>query len=212
MHGCCLYKNAASRSGLLCIDYQWQIEKSNSLHINYGSHRKVNLMEIRIDRNFSWKPYIAATVAILTIFSPSLADGFCFSEAGRLFSISPKLLEAIARHESQLNPSAVNQNTDGSYDFGLMQINSLWRTIVGEKIWNSLSEPCQNVKVGAWILARCIKRHGYNWTAVGCYNARSEQKRRKYERRIYQMLRSMIESTGDQQSTEKEPVKVSGPK
>lgn len=146
------------------------------------------------DRSLLIKQLIALAVALITVFSPRDVEAFCFDEAGRLFAISPKLLEAIARHESRLDPTAINRNTNGTYDYGLMQINSSWKDDLGERVWKSISNPCQNVKVGAWILAGCIKEHGYNWTAVGCYNARSDHKRRKYERLIYQMLRSMVKS------------------
>lgn len=137
--------------------------------------------------------FFTAAILLLFLVSSKNVEAFCFDEAGRMFAISPKLLEAIARHESRLDPEAINRNANGTYDYGLMQINSSWADHLGERIWKSLSNPCQNVKVGAWILSGCITQYGYNWTAVGCYNARSDQKRRKYERFIYRMLRSMVE-------------------
>lgn len=125
------------------------------------------------------------------MFIPSLVLGFCFEEAGRLYGISPLLLKAIAEVESNLNPVAVNWNSDGSYDFGLMQINSYWAGILGIKNWLLLGDPCNNVKVGAWILRQCIDRYGYSWEAVGCYNARSFTKRVKYANRVYQKILKM---------------------
>lgn len=117
------------------------------------------------------------------------ADAFCFEEAGYMYNISPQLLLTVTKEESNFNPLAIHWNTDGSYDYGLMQINSSWYKVIGPERWMSLSDPCTNVKVGAWILADCMKRYGYTWEAVGCYNAKSPGKRIKYAWRIYRALR-----------------------
>jgi soluble lytic murein transglycosylase-like protein len=55
-------------------------------------------------------------------------------------------------------------------------------------LWLTLDNPCQNTKVGAWILAQCIERHGYTWDAIGCYNATSKHKRIRYAWRVYSAL------------------------
>jgi len=129
-------------------------------------------------------PLALATVMIL-LMAPE-ASTFCFTRAGRTYTISPRLLKAIARVESGLDPGAINQNRDGSYDCGLMQVNSRWQ----EKLrgnWQYLSEPCYNVMVGSWILRQCIDRYGYTWDAVACYHTGkgiSELNRAKKERAI----------------------------
>ena len=51
-----------------------------------------------------------------------------------------------------------------------------------------LNDGCYNVKVGAWILDRCIRRYGYTWAAVGCYNGVSQDKKVRYANRIYRTL------------------------
>lgn len=108
-----------------------------------------------------------------------------------LYGISPLLLKAIAGVESDFNPYAINRNKDGSYDFGVMQINSFWVKTLGIDNWLKLGDPCFNVKVGAWVLSQCIERHGYNWEAVGCYNARSPSKRVEYANRVYRKLKEL---------------------
>jgi soluble lytic murein transglycosylase-like protein len=117
---------------------------------------------------------------------------FCFEEAGRMYGISPQILWGIAKVESNLDPSTVNWNQDGTYDFGIMQINSSWYTALGKEIWNRLGDPCINVYVGAWVLAQCIQRYGNTWEAVGCYNASSKSKRVRYAERVYDALRKRL--------------------
>jgi soluble lytic murein transglycosylase-like protein len=113
-----------------------------------------------------------AACAILLAQSPALAD--CFDDAGRKYAIAPQLLRAIARVESGGNPSAMHRDTDGTFDVGLMQINSSQfpslrqRGITPEML---LTQPCLNVDVGASILAGMVRRHGFTWRAVGSYAA-----------------------------------------
>ncbi|HOL44407.1 MAG TPA: lytic transglycosylase domain-containing protein [Methanothrix sp.] len=104
------------------------------------------------------------------------------------YDIPPVLLWAIASHESGFNPYAVNRNINGSYDYGLMQINSGWYPVLGPERWSRLSDPCYNVYIGAWVLHQCIQRHGYTWKAVGCYNSSNPKLSAGYIRKIYGQL------------------------
>lgn len=125
---------------------------------------------------------------LLLLICPGICLSFCFEEAGRFYGISPELLRAIAEVESNYNPNAINYNSNGSYDFGLMQINSAWARTLGMDNWLRLGDPCFNVMVGAWVLAQCIDRYGYTWEAVGCYNARSPEKRTRYANKVFRAL------------------------
>lgn len=131
---------------------------------------------------------ISTTIALTALLLPSTALPFCFEEAGRAYGISPQLLRGIARVESGLDPGAVNRNTNGSTDLGLMQINSFWLRPLGTTARELVSDPCFNVMAGAWVLRDCLDRHGETWEAVGCYNATSRHKRAKYSWKIYREL------------------------
>ena len=123
-----------------------------------------------------------------TYLIPSHGHAFCFNEAGAASGISPVLLQAIAKVESGMNPKAVNINSNGSRDLGLMQINSSWvkpMKLDGERLF---SDPCYNTMIGARILRDCIDHKGYGWAAVGCYNAVSAPKQVAYSWKIYRMM------------------------
>ena len=126
---------------------------------------------------------------ILIFSSAAPAHAFCFEAAGAEYGVSPLLLWSIAKVESDFTPQTVNWNQNGTYDYGLMQINSAWAQKLGIGVWRSLGDPCANVKAGAWILARCVKRYGYTWEAVGCYNASDNKKREMYARRVYAIFK-----------------------
>jgi len=125
---------------------------------------------------------------ILTLLLPSTVSAFCFEEAGFEYGISPLLLWSIAQHESGMNPVAVCRNANGTYDYGLMQINCSWARVLGAEQWTRLGDPCINVKTGAWVLAGCIRRHGYTWKAVGCYHSNSPGRRERYAGRIAALM------------------------
>jgi soluble lytic murein transglycosylase-like protein len=127
---------------------------------------------------------------LLLLLAPFVCQAaeFCFEDAGQEFRISPLLLESIARTESSLNPRAMNRNTNGSVDYGLMQINSFWVKTYGLSSEDLLNDPCYNTKIGAWVLKQCIDRYGYNWEAVGCYNATSKGKRARYAWKVFNNL------------------------
>lgn len=117
--------------------------------------------------------HLVPIVAMMLLAVTSESQAFCFSDAAKRYGVNEKILIAIAKVESNFNPSAININKNGSVDHGLMQINSqhlkkLARFGIDKK---SLMDPCTNVHVGAWILAEVIQRHGKKWWAVGAYGA-----------------------------------------
>lgn len=127
--------------------------------------------------------------------SPLYAD--CFQAAARHYGLAPELLIAIAAAESQFNASALNTaNRDGSWDIGLMQINSRWMPLLESSGISAtqLYDPCTSIWVGAWVLAGNVARYGYGWQAVGAYNAgtaassAAQQRRERYAQRIHRQL------------------------
>jgi len=130
------------------------------------------------------------TALLLTLLCNN-AYSFCFQEAGQMYGINPLVLRSIAKVESNTNPSAINKNTNGTYDVGLMQINTIWKPLLGEERWNYLADACYNTKTGAWILAMCINKYGYNWKAIGCYNSQTPEKSEIYAKKVFNQLKQL---------------------
>jgi soluble lytic murein transglycosylase-like protein len=145
-------------------------------------HRLKNQMQLRYR---DVRPILAG--AALVISSSASA---CWEEAAQKYGMNPYLLYAIAKTESNLNPSAINRNKNGSYDIGLMQINSRWLPslrrygIEETHLWDA----CVNIQVGAWVLAQNMQRMGNSWEAVGAYNARNPELRIKYAQKVYRNI------------------------
>jgi soluble lytic murein transglycosylase-like protein len=145
----------------------------------------------RLNRRIDSVPASLAVAFIFLAYQSVCA--FCFEEAGEIYGVSPQLLWAIAKTESNFNPAAVNYNKNGSFDYGVMQINSCWYRELGRERWMRLGDACYNANVGAWILSKCMRRYGYTWAAVGCYNGASKDKMALYANRVYRNLKTAVQ-------------------
>lgn len=111
-------------------------------------------------------------LAGIVIAAPTAARATCWEAASESYGIPVDVLKAVAKTESGFNPKALNKNANGTYDIGLMQINSAWLPkLEGYGLTEeSLHDACTNLKVGAWILSNNAKKLGWNWNAIGAYN------------------------------------------
>lgn len=119
--------------------------------------------------------------------SESLAH--LFAKAESLTGVPQTLLASIAVKESSLNPWAVNiagkgyaaknkvealaltkNSQGGSYDIGLMQINSWWYPRLGVTD-EEIIDPGLNVFVGSLILKDCMDNHPSLVSAISCYHS-----------------------------------------
>lgn len=132
------------------------------------------------------------TIALFLIISNVMANDFnvCFRTASNHYKIPEKLLKAIAKIETKLDPYAININKNKTYDIGLMQINSTWLPKLNKAgiSRDDLLDGCKNIQVGAWILASNIKQYGFNSKAIGAYNSRNPFYQEKYARKVLSNL------------------------
>ncbi len=127
-------------------------------------------------------------LTMLLLSMSARSEGWsCWHEAAQRYDLPPSLLYAIAHVESGNRTNAINRNPDGSYDLGVMQINSRhlkWLSKHGITAKDLLENPCLNVQVGAYILRESIDRYGWTWRGIGAYNAKSDHKRMAYARKV----------------------------
>lgn len=123
-------------------------------------------------------------VTVLSLFGTSYDP--IFEKAGRDFGIESSLLKRIAMIESSLNPSAINQNKNGTVDIGLMQINSMHLKRLSKVgvTRQSLLDPEVNVYVAALLLSSHIRKRGYNLEAIGCYHSANPVFKNQWLRRL----------------------------
>lgn len=147
-----------------------------------------------------FKPTAMGALSLYLLLSSgtSHAEVNCsWESAAARYGVNPYVLYAIAQQESSLNPQAINNNVNGSTDFGLTQINSVWLPHLKKFGINAknLMDPCTNLHVGAYILALSVRQYGNTWNAIGAYHSSTPARRDRYAQSIYQRLRAMGQTT-----------------
>lgn len=117
--------------------------------------------------------FLSLIIFATSSFATTIYNKF-FIKYGKLYNIPAELLWGIAKTESNFNAKAYNKNKNGTFDIGLMQINSIHRAKLLEQNLDidDLYEPETNIKFGAKILRSCIDMHGFNYKALNCYNGK----------------------------------------
>jgi soluble lytic murein transglycosylase-like protein len=124
----------------------------------------------------------------LSTYALSPEHEACFVQASDRYSIDAKILKAIAKTESDFVEKIISKpNANGSYDIGMMQINSSWLPTLAKFGINqqALLNACTNIHVGAWVLANNFSTYGKTWQAIGAYNSPSYRYQLIYARKVY---------------------------
>lgn len=133
----------------------------------------------------------ALSAAVLCLACGQSA-AYCFEAAAARYGLPSRILVAVSKVENaQGDPYMVRRNKDGSADYGLMQINTVWLPALagyGIDSVEKLLDPCVNVMVGAWILSMNIAKKGWTWEAIGQYHSKTPSRRDGYANRVRLML------------------------
>ena len=124
----------------------------------------------------------------------------CTLEAAQENNISPGIIVALKRTESSLRvaPDTINNNTDGSTDIGVMQINyplwkhELWRMKKIELHRSDLKDICNSVHIAAYIVRWHLNRHGSLVEAVGWYHSGTPELKESYQDRFMTQAEQVI--------------------
>jgi soluble lytic murein transglycosylase-like protein len=105
-------------------------------------------------------------------------------EAGRDYGVDPALIAAVAAIESRFNPAATSGR---GRCIGLMQLDRDTARALNVDPW----DPRENIRGGAQVLARLLRRSGGNLTrALKRYNASWNPKYDREVRRAWRQARS----------------------
>ncbi len=78
------------------------------------------------------------------------------ADAAAQYGVPPSLALGIASHESGFNPNATNLNSNGTTDYGVMQLNTTTVQTLG--VANPL-DPQQNIDAGVGLLASLLQKY-----------------------------------------------------
>ncbi len=119
----------------------------------------------------------------------------CLMLASQTYSVPPAVLVGIYKVEGGKVGQEV-QNTNGSYDLGPMQINTIWMPElagqwgVSEKTARKWvrDDACTNVSVAAWILRGHIDETGSLSQAIANYHSRTSHYGTPYKKKVVNVL------------------------
>ncbi|WP_366924033.1 transglycosylase SLT domain-containing protein [Metallumcola ferriviriculae] len=111
------------------------------------------------------------------------------NEKAKKYALPKEMVYNLIETESKFRPEAVNnQNTNGTVDRGLMQINSRYAPWFAQKVgidnfnYKMLFQPEINLEIGMWYLKSMYNRY-HNWHAVlTAYNKGPTGMKRYYRR------------------------------
>lgn len=105
----------------------------------------------------------------------------CVDDIAAHYNVPKPVIVAVAHVEGGSTNQCVGPNRNGTYDCGIMQINTAWFTrsapaefVAAEiTLTDVITNDCTNVAVGTWILRRNFEWLG-NWAdAIKAYNTGS---------------------------------------
>lgn len=117
----------------------------------------------------------------------------CVAASSIRFNVHADLIKAVILTEGG-RVGAKTKNKNGSYDIGIMQINTIHLPLLkqyGITEDQLLNEPCVNIAVGTWILAKGVNRAGNAndfWVGVGSYNSKTPKFNEIYKQKVWKNL------------------------
>jgi soluble lytic murein transglycosylase-like protein len=120
----------------------------------------------------------------------------CLMLAAQTYSVPPQVLVGILHVEGGRIGQQV-RNTNGSYDLGPMQINTLWLPELARN-WKVSErtamkwvrdDGCTNINVAAWILGQHLTETKSLAKAVAQYHSRTPRLGAKYKAKVVDVMR-----------------------
>ena len=110
----------------------------------------------------------------------------CINKAAIDYHIPATAIISVLKTEGG-KVGAASKNKNGTFDYGPMQINSIWLPklkAMGYTQKQLQYDPCINVRVGTWILAQKVADGKDWWNGIGNYNSYTQKFNQKYSFKV----------------------------
>ena len=110
----------------------------------------------------------------------------CINQAAIRYHVPATVILSVMKTEGGKNGSAT-RNKNGTYDYGVMQINSVWIDTLKPYGYtrNQLQySPCKNIEAGTWILSQAIANGKTTFKGVGDYHSHTPELNKKYHQKV----------------------------
>lgn len=111
----------------------------------------------------------------------------CINKAAVAYYIPAKVIISVMEAEGG-RPGLAHPNANGTYDFGPMQVNSIWVKKIARYGYTQQQlqyDPCANVMVGSWILSQQIANNDHYWEGIGDYNSHTPVLNYTYQKQVF---------------------------
>ncbi len=110
----------------------------------------------------------------------------CITQASAQYHVPATVIVSVLEVENgQVGDANVNSN--GTIDYGPMQINSVWLKRLEPFNYTAHDlqyDPCINVNVGTWILAQKIAANKSVWKGIGDYHSKTTEQNLLYQYKV----------------------------
>ncbi|MCT4575013.1 MAG: lytic transglycosylase domain-containing protein [Alphaproteobacteria bacterium] len=122
----------------------------------------------------------------------------CIISSAAAYNIPSSAIYAIMEAEGG-KTGQLSKNSNGSYDLGLMQINTLWLPELAkhwgitetEAAYVLVNDTCANINVASWILKKKINEaNGSMIKGISYYHSRTPKHGIKYAKRILNIMKA----------------------
>jgi hypothetical protein len=129
----------------------------------------------------------------------------CINQAAVTYFVPAKIIISVLNVEGG-KVGLAKPNTNGTFDYGPMQINSIWLPTIATYGYTKQQiqyDPCVNVMVGTWILSNKIATtvaasNGDYWRGVAGYHSLTPSLNNKYQDKVLDKYRLLSEVLGGQ--------------
>lgn len=126
----------------------------------------------------------------------------CMALVAQLYNLPPRVLPSIQRVEGG-RPGLVSLNRNGSEDYGVMQVNSIWlddlsrytkldKAVVRERL---ITRPCFNIAASGLIMRTYLDQADGNlMQAVGNYHSHTPVHHNSYRARVMDAAKVLFQT------------------
>jgi hypothetical protein len=124
----------------------------------------------------------------------------CMALTAHFYALPPRVLPSIQAVEGG-RPGLVHENTDGSADLGLMQVNTRWVAPIAQLIGSPPAQvqarltldPCFSIAAAGAILRAYLREsHGDLMLAIGDYHSHTPPLNLAYQAMVYQRAAALF--------------------
>lgn len=123
----------------------------------------------------------------------------CLMLAAQNYNVPPAVMLGIMHVEGGRVGQAVGPNSNGSYDLGPMQVNTMhlpqlaryWKVNTSTAMKMVKDDPCVNVSVAAWILRQRLNESGNLTLAIAHYHSKTPRFGYVYARKVIGAMKRM---------------------